>query len=303
MADDPKSRLKNLVVFITELAAQALDREEREAVLGDLAEAGGSEFQNFRAVAGLVWRRQAMEWWHWRPWIVCLVLILPLGLFLSAVSRFTAQQTSVYLWLYVNNPGWDLLHNRGFWSELGNSTLLVSGVFVKLACWAWAAGFVIGCVTRKIWRSGYFSFVLVLFVGMVCASIYLSPYLEWVLRGRFQQNLSPHDDPVSQIFFYRSLLPIIVQLFIVAVPAIAAMRCGQERVSALFRSTMILLSLVVVGDMLLHNSILWIEVCGGPSGKLAQVAPYLGAVSVIAYWPFAYLLIRSLRRYQRPVAA
>jgi hypothetical protein len=302
VANDPKSRLKELGILITELTAQALDREEREAVLGDLAEAGGSEFQNFRAVAGLVWRRQAMEWRQWRPWIACLVLILPLGLFLSAVSRFTSQQTSVYLWLYVNNPGWDLLHNRGFWFELGNSTLLVSAVFVKLACWAWAAGFVIGCVTRKIWRSGYFSLVLVLFVGMVCASIYLSPYLEWVLRGRFPQDLPPHDDPVSQIFFYRSLLPIIVQLFIVAVPAMAAMRHGQERVSALFRSAMILLSLVVVADMFLHNSILWIKLCGGPSGNLAQVAPYVGALSVIAYWPFAYLLIRSLRQHPRLVA-
>ncbi len=302
MANNPKSRLTKFGAWITELAAQALDHEEREAVLGDLEEAGGSEFQNFRAVAGLVWLRQAIEWRQWRPWIACLLLILPLGLFLSAVSRFTSQQTSVYLWLYVNNPAWDLLHNRGFWFELGNSALLVFAVFMKLACWAWAAGFVIGCVTRKIWRSGYFSVVMVLFAGMVCASIYLSPYLEWVLSGRFPQDLPAHDDPVSQIVFYRSLLPIIVQVFIVAVPAIAAMPRGQERLPSIFRYSVIVLSSLAVGDMLLHNSILWIKLCGGPSGQFARVGPYVGALSVIAYWPFVYLLIRSLKQHPRRVA-
>lgn len=302
MASNPKSLVKKFATSLTGLAARPLDRDEREAVLGDVAESGRSELENFRDVAGLVLRRHAVEWNDWRPWLALLALIAPIGLFLSLVSRFTAQQTSVYLWLYANNSNWDLLHNRGFWYELGNSTLLVSGVYLKLTCWAWAAGFVIGCGVKKFWRSGYSSFVLTLFVGMVCASMYLPQYLEWVLRGRFAQNLPPHEDPVSQVLFYRTLLPVIVQVLIVALPAISAMRDGQERSSSVARQGMILLSLVVVGDMLLQNSILWIKLCGLYSMKVAMTIPHPGAWNVVAYWPVAYLLLRRLKQHQQPAA-
>ena len=298
MADDPRSLVKNFARLITDLTARGLDHEEREAVLGDLAESGRTDLDNFRDVAGLVLRRQATEWRYGRTWLILLLLILPLGLFLSLVSRFTAQQTSVYLWLYANNSNWDLLQNRGFWYELGNSTLLVLGIYLKLASWAWAAGFVIGCVVKKVWRSGYSSFVLALFAGMVCASMYLPQYLEWVLRGRFAQNLPPHEDPVSQLLFYRTLLPIIVQVLIVAVPAISAMGDRQERPSSALRRGMILLSLVVVGDMLLQNSILWIKLCGSYSMKVAMAMPHPGVWNLIAYWPVAYLLVRSLKQRQ-----
>lgn len=299
MASNPKSLVNNFATLVTDLAARALDRDEREAVLGDLAESGRSELHSFWEVAGLVLRRQAIEWRNWRPWLALLALIVPIGLFLSLVSEFTAQQTSVYLWLYANNPSWDLIHNRGFWYELGNATLLVFAVYLKLACWAWAAGFVIGCVTRKMWRSGYVAFIGTLFASMVCASIYLPRYLEWALRGRL---LPPHEDPVSQVLFYRSLLPIITELFIVAVPAISAMRDGQERLPTVFRYGVVVLSILVVGDMLLHNSILWIKLCGAYSIPAAMRIPHLETLSLAAYWPAAYLLLKNRRRRPRLAA-
>jgi len=302
VANNPKSLVKNFATNLTDLAARFLDCDEREAVLGDLAESGRSELHNFCDVAGLVLRRQAVEWKDWRPWLIVPLLILPLGLFLSVVSRFTAQQTSVYLWLYANNPNWDLLHNRGFWYELGNATLLVFAVYLKLACWAWAAGFVIGSTTRKMWGSGSFALIGTLFASMVCASIYLPRYLEWVLRGRFPQNLPPHEDPVSQVFFYSSLLPIIVQLFIVAVPAISAMRHGHERFPSAFRYSVVLLSLLVVADMLLHNSILWIKLCGAYSMAPGMSVLHPGILSLAAYWPAAYLLLKNTRRQRRRLA-
>lgn len=285
-------------MFVTELVARALDQDEREAVLGDLAESGANELRRFLEIAGLVLRRQAAEWRHWRPWLALVFLIAPLGLFLSVVSKFISQQTAVYLWLYANNTNWDLLHNRGFWYELGSSSLLVSGIYLKLACWSWAVGFVLGYVTRKIWRAGYSSLVLTLFAGMICASMYLPQYLEWVLRGGFLQNLPALEDPVSQVPFYRTLLPIIVQSFIVAVPAISAMRHGHQKFSSVFRYAVVSLSIVVVADMLLQNSILWIKLWGEYSMKVATTIPHLGAWNLIAYWPAAYLMIKSVRRRQ-----
>ena len=279
------------------MAARALDRDEREAVLGDLAETEENELRQFLQVAGLALRRQVVAWRDWHPWLVLFALSLPLGLFLSFVSRFTAQQSSVYLWLYANNTHWDLLHDRGFWYELGNSTLLVSAIYLKLACWAWAAGLIIGSVTRKTWRTGYCSFLLMLFAGMICASMYLAQYLQWVLSGRFPQNLPPHEDPVSHVLFYRSVLPIIVQLFIVAVPAVSAMRRGAEEFSSMSRLAMVLLSTVVLGDMLLENSILWIKLCAVYSMKVGMRAPH-PVLSLLSYWPLAYLLLggRTMRQ-------
>jgi len=299
VANNPKSLVRKFGTFITDATARTLDHEEREAVLGDLAESGGSELQKFRDVAGLVLRRQAIEWRHWRPWLVLLFLILPLGLFLSVVSRFTAQQTSVYLWLYANNPNWDLIHNRGFWYELGNATLIVLAVYMKLACWAWAAGFVIGSATRKMWRSGYFALIGTLFASTACASIYLPRYLEWVLRGRV---LPPHEDPVSQVLFYRFLLPIITEAFIVAVPAISAMGHSQDRLPSAFRYSVVLLSILVVGDMLLHNSILWIKLCGVYSMPAAMRILHPEMLSLAAYWPVAYLLLKNRRQGPRLAA-
>lgn len=296
MAINPKSLVRDLAVFVTDMVARALDQDEREAVLGDLAESGTSEPQRFLEVAGLVLRRQAAAWRDWRPGLALLVFIVPMGLFLSVVSRLPTQGTSVYLWLYANNTNWELLHNRGFWYELVSSTLLVLGIYLKLACWSWAAGFLIGALTKKIWRSGYYSLVLTLLAGMVCASIYLPQYLEWVLR------LLPHEDPVSQVIFYRTLLPIIVQLFIVAMPAISAMRHGQERLSLLFQYSVVLLSMVVVGDMLLHNSILWVKLGGAYSMEVATRVPHPAALSLVAYWPVAYLLCRTLRQRQQVAA-
>jgi len=52
-----------------EAAARLLARDEREAVLGDLIEAGESTWQGVLSVLGLVFRREAVLWKSWRPWL------------------------------------------------------------------------------------------------------------------------------------------------------------------------------------------------------------------------------------------
>lgn len=59
------------------VVSRLLEPEEREAVLGDLAEAGKNTRQALPSVLGLVVRRQAALWKNWRPWLAAFGLALP----------------------------------------------------------------------------------------------------------------------------------------------------------------------------------------------------------------------------------
>jgi hypothetical protein len=62
---------------LTEVAAKLLRPGEREAVLGDLAEAGESGWEGLLDVLGLVIRRETTVWRNWRPWLAAFGLALP----------------------------------------------------------------------------------------------------------------------------------------------------------------------------------------------------------------------------------
>lgn len=63
-----------------------LGRDEREAVLGDLFEAGEGSWQAMVAVIGLVLRREAEVWKIWRPWVAAFGLSVPCSFLLMGAS-------------------------------------------------------------------------------------------------------------------------------------------------------------------------------------------------------------------------
>ena len=69
-----------------EAASRLLVRDEREAVLGDLAEAGEGAGSALLAVLGLVVRREAQQWKSWRPWLAAFGLALPSSFLLMGLS-------------------------------------------------------------------------------------------------------------------------------------------------------------------------------------------------------------------------
>ena len=71
---------------LIEIAARLLEREEREAVLGDLVESRESAWDGLFGVLGLVLRRQAMLWRSWRPWLAGFGVALPSSFLLMGVS-------------------------------------------------------------------------------------------------------------------------------------------------------------------------------------------------------------------------
>ncbi len=141
--------MNRIAWWLVEVAARSLEAGEREAVSGDFLESGETGGQALRDVLGLVVRRQAELWKDWRPWLVLLGLVVPLGVLLSLVSRMTADSSSIYAWMYLNNWTWTYLSNAGARADLIRYGAGVSLNYLALVCWSWTGGFVLGFWSRR----------------------------------------------------------------------------------------------------------------------------------------------------------
>jgi len=121
-----------------EAASGLLGRDEREAVLGDLAEAGEGALQALLGVLGLALRREAELWRSWRPWAASFGLALPASLFLMGCSVAASGQLN------------------GLFREPVTISLLGISLskLLLLICWGWMAGFAVGAISRRtLWAS------------------------------------------------------------------------------------------------------------------------------------------------------
>jgi hypothetical protein len=165
-------------------AAQLLHGEDREAVLGDLAEAGDSTTQQMLGILGLVIRRQAMLWKNWRPWLAAFGLALPGSLLLMGVS---VSISCTYQWLIgLTLPDTSLLpEHPGY--------LLLLCHILLLTAWSWTSGFVVGSMSRRtLWVSAIACcspclFCLARFrtpsMSRLCLFLFLLPALCGVFQG------------------------------------------------------------------------------------------------------------------------
>ena len=216
--------LDALLRRMADTASLMLDSAERDAVCGDLAESRESGSQVLREVLGLVVRRRAACLRGWHPWLTLVSLTIPLSVLVSLVSRRTADGTAIYLWLYLNNWDWALIHNQGFWRELAQRAPGVLLSCLALACWSWTTGFLVGCFARRIlWFSGVVFSVVVLAVGVFGIPRFFDHILVLQRARDFGGN--------SAVFlevFYRQLFPQCVQLLLVVLPAWRGMLQGSR---------------------------------------------------------------------------
>lgn len=125
---------------LVEVAAQLLERDEREAVLGDLLEAGEGAWQGLLDVFGLVVRRQLLLWKNWQPWLAAFGLALPASLFLMGVS---VSVSLMYQRLIDHRI---FVEPEDFFQLLCFGLLLIGG--------SWTCGFVMGSLSRRtLWVS------------------------------------------------------------------------------------------------------------------------------------------------------
>jgi hypothetical protein len=120
-----------------------LEPNEREAVLGDLAERGAGDLEATRELLGLVARRQIGMWTCWRPWLALLALALPFSMSLTLQSRATADLLALTFLHNLHSPG------------------QFPGIMI-LACWSWIVGFAIGALSRRATAVNVAAFCLLL---------------------------------------------------------------------------------------------------------------------------------------------
>src|SRR6266705_2743636 len=114
---------------LAEMATIFLAPKDRDAVLGDLAEACASGWSALRSVLGLVVRQQMELWRAWQPWVASSVAFAG-SLLLLGVS-FGLSVDSRHL----------LRGERGYGSVLWEALLML--------LWAWTSGFVSGSLSGK----------------------------------------------------------------------------------------------------------------------------------------------------------
>src|SRR5579863_9155856 len=165
---------ERVMTSLVEVAAQLLAPYEREAVLGDLEEAGENSWRGLLGVLGLVIRRETALWKSWHPWVAAFGLALPFSFVLMGFSLSVGWSYQNFIRLGV-----------GFWPLISRFSLLVA--------WSWTGGFVVGSLSRRtLWASIAATcspclFCLARFressLPSICLLLFLVPAISGVLKG------------------------------------------------------------------------------------------------------------------------
>jgi hypothetical protein len=167
-----------------EAAARLLAQDEREAVLGDLTEADENAWQGLLGVLGLVFRREAVLWKSWRPWLAGFGVALP--------GSFQLMGASVSVsWGYLTLRSPELLQKSSL--TLGSGSLVLLCQELLLIGWSWTGGFVVGSVSRRtLWASTVLCYSPCLFclsrfriesLSRFCLLLFLLPAIWGVHQG------------------------------------------------------------------------------------------------------------------------
>jgi hypothetical protein len=133
-----------------DLVSHLLERDERDAVQGDLLESGESPWKSLLAVLGLVIRREAALWMNWRPWLAAFGLALPSTFLLMGFSLSISRA-------YQQLGDVTIRHATGL--SVGPGLALFLCNVLLLVAWSWTGGFLVGSVSRRtVWVSAALSF-------------------------------------------------------------------------------------------------------------------------------------------------
>ena len=291
--------------WLGDLLSLTLEETQREAVRGDMAESRESGVQALRELVGLVARRQAEIWSDWRPWLTLAWVLFPIGALLSIVSGAIEGASSTYGWLYFHNWDWRLLEYRGFWYILGQSLRSLFGGYVRIACLSWSAGFLLG---RKIrcFKSGALGvlFCLMLLLGVLKgAPAYWAFELHEIQRWLRLPRVPAQQHPVAASAVYQTILPLIIVVIIVALPALFGMQHGRARTMRPGIATFAIPAAIaaLAGTVLQVPGIIVLVLLkmGIPPGTWRGGPPLvhfaIAGLMLVTYWPLAYLLVKIVQ--------
>jgi len=186
----------NLDEAVLDMAARLLERDEREALLGDLAEMHASSWRATLEILGLLLRRQAALWSHWRPWLAALGLSLPGALLLQGTS-FSVSCTYQGLTAAGLCAGW---------GPAGREQLvLLPCLATLLTLGSWSVGFLIGFISRRtFWASAMLAALPCLycqskFHELAVPRVSLLLFVPWMIVGARQALRSIRIKPTPAI--------------------------------------------------------------------------------------------------------
>ncbi|QNI34390.1 hypothetical protein H7849_11140 [Alloacidobacterium dinghuense] len=167
---------------LIELSAKLLDRNEREAVLGDLLETNEVAWRGFLDVIGLAFRRHAALWKSPRPWLAAFAVALPS----SYLLRYVSVSVSCTWLRLVNHKvyGWQ-------WPTGHEGFPLLFCHILLLIAWSWTAGYIVGSLSRRtLWVSASLSVLPVVLnlshsdgLPRLCLFLFLLPAIVGVRHG------------------------------------------------------------------------------------------------------------------------
>jgi hypothetical protein len=206
--------MNRLCWWLVDLVSRGLEPDECDAVRGDLTESGETAGQALWQILGLFVRRQAALWLYWRPWLA-VSFAVPLGILFCIVSRWLAYSSAIYLWVYTNYWSPTVVENAAYRHDIFQyvfSFLLDYGV---LAGVAWSSALALGFLSRRSLPLN--CAISVMFVGDCL-----------VAAPRHSVNAA-----VFEHAFYRILVPLLLQTFLVLFPSLWGMRQGLRLVNRL----------------------------------------------------------------------
>jgi hypothetical protein len=156
---------------LVEFAARPLQRDERDAVLGDSLEAGDTPWQALFSVLGFVFRRQLLLWKSWRPWLATFVFGLPGAYLLMGVSISVTCTYDRLMGMKV-----------GHWAPTGHEgfALLLCHIFLLIA-WSWTSGFILGSLSPKtLWLNAALCLLMVPICNNQLRAVTLSMFAQYL---------------------------------------------------------------------------------------------------------------------------
>lgn len=138
--------MSSLMWRLIRRVAQLLERDEREVVLGDLAEGEEAGLRGLLEVLGLVLRRQAARW-DWRSGLIGAGLSFAGSLLLMGISVSLSLSGVEMLRSGMASPG--TFSQGHVLSELISQSVLLLGC-------AWSCGYFVAHFSRRsLWTSGF----------------------------------------------------------------------------------------------------------------------------------------------------
>jgi hypothetical protein len=201
---------------LTHLLLGALERDERDAVLGDLLELRTPPGRALLDVSGLVARRHAQHLLGWRPMLAIWGIAVPLAGLLALRVRIAAEGTAIHAFLLIENWSPAFLDSPGARRDLADIVTSELMKFATLSVWSWTIGFVTGSLSRATaWASGT-AFALVLLVELAMVT----------------QHHHPGNAAAFESLAYGTVVPLLMRACFVLAPMAWGLRMAVRRVGS-----------------------------------------------------------------------